>query len=245
MVAWRTVWITGPYRVGKSHIRRDGHDLRMASKERPVDRGARAARRILVASGMEIRNARVASGLSLNEVGRAVRLSYSQVGRIERAEHPSASVVQLARIGSVVGLDIHVRFFPGASRLRDAAHIALLERFRVRLSPHLSFRTEVPLPDPGDQRAWDGMVLGAGDPAGVEAETRLSDIQALERRIALKARDGRVRRVILVVAGTRGNRLAMREAAQSLQIAFPVPGRVALQALAQGHDPGGSAIVVL
>lgn len=218
----------------------------MPSKERPVDRGTRLARRILVATGTEIRNARVGSGLSLEDVGRAVKLSHSQVGRIERAMHPSVSVAQLARIGSVVGLDLNVRFYPGGSALRDAAHLALLERFRVRLSPVLTFRTEVPLPGPpGEQRAWDGMVFGAGDPTGVEAETRLSDIQALERRVGLKARDGGVSRVILVVAATRGNRLAIREAASSLDIAFPVPGRIALQALASGQNPGGSALVLL
>ncbi len=217
----------------------------MASKERPVDRGSRCSRRILINSGTEIRNARVASGLSLEEVGRAVKLSYSQVGRIERAEHPSVSIVQLARIGSVVGLDLNVRFYANGSPLRDAVHLALLERFRAHLSPELTFRTEVPLPGPGEQRAWDGMVFGVGDPAGVEAETRLSDVQALERRIALKVRDGGVSRVILIVAATRGNRLAIREAAPSLEIAFPVPGRVALRALAEGRDPGGSAIVLL
>ena len=145
----------------------------------------------------------------------------------------------------MVGLDLNVRFYPGGSPLRDAAHIALLERFRLQLSPELTFRTEVPLPGPGDQRAWDGMVFGSGDPVGVEAETRLSDVQALERRIALKVRDGGVSRVILVVAATRGNRRALREAASSLEIAFPVPGRVAIQALAVRRDPGGSAIVLL
>lgn len=217
----------------------------MASKERPVDRGTRLARRILMTTGNEIRNARVGSGLSLEVVGRAVKLSHSQVGRIERAQHPSVSVAQLSRIGSVVGLDLSVRFYPGGSPVRDAAHVALLERFRARLSPVLMFRTEIPLPGPGEQRASDGMVFGAGEPTGVEAETRLSDIQALQRRIALKARDGGVDRVILVVAATRGNRLAIREAATSLEAAFPVPGRVALQALANGLDPRGSAIVML
>lgn len=217
----------------------------MASKERAVDRGTRIGRRFLVTCGADIRNARVAAGLSLEDVGRAVKLSYSQVGRIERAEHPSAGITQLAQIGSVVGLDLGVRFYPGGSPLRDAAHIALLERFRHRLSPELTFRTEVPLPGRGEQRAWDGMVFGAGDPSGVEAETRLHDVQALERRVALKARDGGVSRVILVVAATRGNRLAIREAAASLEGAFPIPGRVALQALATGRDPGGSALVLL
>jgi transcriptional regulator with XRE-family HTH domain len=217
----------------------------MPSRERAVDRGTRIGRRILLASGTDLRNARVGLGLSLEEVGHAVGLSYSQVGRIERAQHPSVSIAQLARIGSIVGLDLGVRFYPGGSPLRDAAHLALIERFRVRISRELVFRTEVPLPGPSDQRAWDGMIFGAGDPIGVEAETRLSDIQALERRVALKARDGGVSRVILVVAATRGNRHAVREAAASLELAFPVPGRLALKSLTAGRDPGGSTLILI
>jgi transcriptional regulator with XRE-family HTH domain len=221
------------------------HHLRMTSKERPVDRGARIGRRILVTSGTDIRNARIAAGLSLEDVGHAVKLSYSQVGRIERATHPSVSVRQLAQIGSVVGLDLGVRFYPGGSPLRDTAHLALIERFRACLFATLTFRAEFPLPDPGDQRAWDGMVFGAGEPIAVEAETRLADVQALERRVALKARDGGVSRVILVISATRGNRLAVREAAASFETAFPVPGRLAMNSLAAGRDPGGSALVLI
>ena len=228
-----------------SQVRAAGDDAGMASKERAVDRGTRIGRRILVTSGTDIRSARIATGLSLEEVGRAVKLSYSQVGRIERAEHPSASIAQLAQIGSIVGLDLSVRFYPGGSPLRDAAHLALIERFRACLSVTLNLRTEVPLQGPNEQRAWDGMVYGAGDPIGVEAETRLFDVQALERRAALKARDGGVSRMILVVASTRGNRPAVREATVSLEAAFPVPGRVALKALMAGRDPGGSALVMI
>ena len=148
--------------------------------------------------------------------------------------------MQLARICSVVGLDLSVRAYPNGSPLRDKAQLALLARFRERLSAKLSVQSEVPLPISGDLRAWDLLILGAGQPIGVEAETRLADIQALERRIALKARDGQVSRVILVVSGSRGNRLAIRAAAQSLGDSFPVPGRLALAAHGDGRDPGGS-----
>lgn len=189
--------------------------------------------------------ARVSVGLSLEDVGRAAGMSHSQVGRIERARHPAVSVMQLARICSVVGLDLSVRTYPNGSRLRDTAHLALIERFRERLSARLSVRREAPLPISGDLRAWDLLILGAGDPIGVEAETRISDIQALERRIPLKARDGEVSRVILVVSGSRGNRLAVREADESLEASFPVPGRVALAALARGQDPGGNALILV
>lgn len=221
------------------------HPRAVATKERPIDRGTRLGRRAIAATGAELRIARTGAGLTLEEVGRAVRLSHSQVSRIERAVHPSVSLIQLARIASVVGLDLSLRTYPNGSPLRDSAHLALLQRFRHRLAAALSVRTEVPLPIPGDLRAWDLVILGAGEPIGVEAETRLADIQALERRIALKARDGQVSRVLLVASASRGNRLAVRESLALLQTSFPVPGRVALAALADGRDPGGSSFVLI
>jgi transcriptional regulator with XRE-family HTH domain len=226
-------------------VRGPRHPDRVATKERPIDRGTRVARRVIAVTGSELRLARIAVGLSLLDVGRAVGLSHSQVGRIERAAHPSVSIMQLARIGSVVGLDLSVRTYPNGSPLRDRAHLALLGRFRDRLPARLSVRSEVPLPIPGDLRAWDLVIRGAGEPIGVEAETRLADIQALERRIALKARDGQISRVLLVVSASRGNRLVVRENLTLLQPSFPVPGRVALAALADGRDPGGSALILI
>ena len=175
----------------------------------------------------------------------------------------------LARVSSVVGLDLTVRTYPGGSVLRDAGHRALLERLRAAISPALGWRTEVPLPNPGDQRAWDAMIVGhvrpqasvtrqtgiAGsdrtDPSvrpfriGVEAETHPRDMQALQRRLALKRRDGGVDHVVLVLAATRGNRGFLREARSALLPDFPVPGRVAVRALSAGLDPGGSAIVMI
>lgn len=221
------------------------HDFTVGTKERAVDRGTRLGRRLIGTTGSELRMARESVGLSLAEVGRAVGMSYSQVGRIERATHPSVSILQLARIASVVGLDLSVRTYPNGSPFRDRAHLALIQRFRESLSPNLRIRTEVPLPTTGDLRAWDLLILGAGEPIGVEAETRLVDLQALERKIALKMRDGGIGRVVMVVAATRGNRLALREAGTALHASFPVAGRVALQALAQGRDVGGSALILI
>ena len=64
----------------------------------------------------------------------------------------------------------------------------------------------------------------------VEAETRLDDLQALERRIYLKQRDLGIRRVILLVADTRHNR-AVLEAHPELLERFPVSTRACLLAL--------------
>jgi hypothetical protein len=69
-------------------------------------------------------------------------------------------------------------------------------------------------------------------------------MQAVERRLALKQRDGQVDHVVLVVADTRRNRRALASA----PAAFPGFGRDArrvLRDLTGGMDPGMSAIVLL
>ena len=80
---------------------------------------------------------------------------------------------------------------------------------------------------------------------GIEAETRFRDGQAIDRKIALKERDGDMDRVILLVADTRANRLAVREYAAALHARFPIPGARALELLAAGADPGGNSLIVL
>jgi transcriptional regulator with XRE-family HTH domain len=199
-----------------------------------------------MAIGADLKTARRMAGRSQRDVGRAAGMSYSQVGRIERASLPTVSVYQLARFGAVVGLDVRVRGYPGREPLRDAAQLALLQRLRGRLSSSLSVRTEVPLPIDGDLRAWDAVIAGfvpLADALHVEGETRLYDAQAQLRRIALKARDGGVDAVLLVVADTRTNRGAVRAARAMIEEAYPIPAREALGALRAGRHPGGSALV--
>lgn len=175
-------------------------------------------------------------------------MSHSQISRVERALLPSVSVTQLARIGAVVGLDVRVRAFPGQSPIRDAGQIALFQRLRERLGPHLRMRTEVPLSIEGDLRAWDAVIGGFVPTAAVlhvEGETRIYDAQAQLRRIALKARDAGVDIVLLVVADTRRNRDAVRAAGSMIEESYPLDRRSVLAALAQGRHPGGSALVFI
>jgi hypothetical protein len=171
--------------------------------------------------------------------------------RAERGLVPNASVRLLARIGSVVGLDVRIRAYLGADPIRDAPQARLLKRFFARLHPALKVRSEVPLPIQGDQRAWDASIVGfqtqtSQDPfQAVDAETVLHDIQALLRRLALKMRDGHVGSVLLVVADTRSNRAAAEAARDVLATTFPISSRRALAALSAGRHPGGSALVFL
>jgi transcriptional regulator with XRE-family HTH domain len=220
------------------------HPHRVPSKERLVDRGSRTGDRLRRSLGAELREARLAAGLSQGVVAGAARLSSSQVSRIERALLPGVSIEQLARLLAVVGLDLSGRAYPFGLPLRDAPQLGLLGRFQALLHASLPFRREVAVPGEGDLRAWDAVVYGAGEPIALEAETRLRDVQALTRRIALKQRDAGIERVILLVADSRTNRRVLRDAAAAFA-AFPISSRSVLEALARGADPGGSGVVVL
>jgi transcriptional regulator with XRE-family HTH domain len=219
-------------------------DVAVPARERPTDRAALKARQQLGEALTSIRSARLALNLSLDDVAVAVGLSPSQLSRTERGQ-VAVSIPTLARMAAAVGQELSVRCFAGGAAIRDRAQLKLLADFRAAISIDLRWATEVPMPNVGDARAWDGLVGGPGFRIGVDAETRIRDAQAVQRRVALKHRDSGVEHAILLVRDTRWNRQVLREAAASLQGSFPVSGSHALKALAGGRDPGGSAIVLL
>ena len=217
----------------------------MATHEKPADRGARRGTEALNRIGGELRVARMDRGLSLRDVGSALGISHVAAGRIERGLVPGAGLSALARYAEVVGLELSVRTFAGASPVRDAAHVALLRDFRARLGPGLAWATEVPLPAIGDMRAWDAVVRGSGWLYGVEAETAPRDVQALARRMSTKLRDGNVDGLLLVLPATRRTREFLSAASVLLESIFTVAGSRAMALLRAGLDPGGSAIIIL
>ena len=213
----------------------------MGARERRVDAGAARGRALATTVLAELRSARIDRGLGGADVAREVGISQSQFSRIERGLSESLSIEQASRLLAAVGLDLSVRAYPGGEPLRDAAHAALISRFRAELHPSLRFMTEVAFPGPGDRRAWDVVVLGTGWRHGVEAETRPRDRQGLERRLALKLRDGDVSSMSLLLLDSRYNRDFVRAHRDVLA----VPGRRALELLRAGVNPGGNAIILL
>jgi hypothetical protein len=127
----------------------------------------------------------------------------------------------------------------------DAAQLALLGRFRNVLPRDTPFWTEVPLPIPGDLRAWDAVSMLVGTRFAIEAETRLGDLQALDRRCRLKLRDGGVDVLILLVSDTANNRQILDAHREALQSTFPLDGRQILRAFRAGKAPAASGVVVL
>jgi transcriptional regulator with XRE-family HTH domain len=196
-------------------------------------------------AGGELRGARELSGLSRREVSEATGVPESAVRRLELGQLREVSMERLALVADAVGLEPSLRLYPTGAPMRDAAHLALLERLRGRLHPSFRWRAEVPLPGANELRAWDGGVWLGRDWVPVEAETRIGDLQALERRTNLKMRDGGVQSVILLVADTRNNRAAIRSASAAWLSAFPIATRLALRELAGGRLPEASALIVL
>ena len=217
----------------------------MVAKRRAVVIGETRGRAAVSTVCRELDEAIRNLGLSYRAIGRDVGLSDSQVGRIARGLSPDLSIMQASRLLATVGLELSVRSFPSGRPLRDQAHLDLLARLRARLHSSLSWRTEVPVAANGDLRAWDAVIAGDGWSAGVEAETRVRDVQAIERRINLKVRDGSVDTVILLAAATRHNRTLLRSEGSALREAFPLPGQRALELLRAGVNPGGSCLMLL
>ena len=213
--------------------------------ESHASRGTRRGRRLLAELGEEIRGSRRAAGLSLAEVAAAVGISGAEVSRIERGLAPWLDVLTAARICAVVGLDLSVRAFAGGDPLRDAAHARMFAAFRDLLGPGLRLRAEVPVMNERDGRGWDGVLDDRTAIAAVELESKVTDGQALARRLALKQRDGQVLCLILVILDTRSNRAALRLAGGVLESRFPLSDREVRQALSAGRLPDRSGIVLL
>jgi transcriptional regulator with XRE-family HTH domain len=217
----------------------------MASRQRSVDIGKARGRQATALILNELRAGRLDRNLSGEAVASSAGLSGAQYSRIERGLVQGLSIEQASVLLAAVGQTLSVRVYPDGEPVRDAAHAALLGRLRAIVHRSLRVLSEVPFPTPGDRRAWDLLVAGIDWRHGFEAETRPRDLQALERRIALKARDGGVDAVSLVLLDSRHNREFVRAYGTSLKVRFPVSGDRALELLRAGVDPGAGSVILL
>jgi transcriptional regulator with XRE-family HTH domain len=217
----------------------------MPSVERTRDRAARRALDVSqLALARELTHSRRSAGVSQHHVARVAGLSQPRISRTERFAPPSPRVDELVAHADALGLRLVVKLFPIGSPVRDAGQLRLLRRLRDVVSPGYRWRSEVPVGPAGDMRAWDALIEGPVRFA-VDAETRLFDIQELQRRTELKLRDSDVQFVILLVAGSRHNRMVLSEHREALRSTFPYDTAVILRALRRGMAPPGSGIVVL
>jgi hypothetical protein len=106
-------------------------------------------------------------------------------------------------------------------------------------------RREVPLPIPGDQRAWDGRISDGRNTASIEGESKLYDAQEITRRIELKVRDDPdAGAVILVVNRTAYNRRILAQHREAFRGRFPLDGAAIARELRRGRVPAVGGIIL-
>jgi hypothetical protein len=59
-------------------------------------------------------------------------LSWSAIERLDAGTRRS-TIQELAALGAIVGLDVRLQAYPAGDPIRDAGHLRLLHRLRVRL----------------------------------------------------------------------------------------------------------------
>lgn len=192
----------------------------------------------------ELREARHAAGVSQRHVAQAAGLNQSRVSRTERGRRLSPRIDELARHCAVLGLRLYVKLYPEGPPVRDAGQLRLLLRFRAQLGDRWGWRTEVPVGGYGDLRAWDVVLAGPGR-IGIDAETRIHDMQALQRRCETKWRDSGLDRLVLLVSATPHNRSVLRAHRGALASTFPLDTADVMRALRQGRLPSDNGIALL
>lgn len=218
----------------------------MGVRQSPLDLARDDARKLDSLVRREVRETRIALGLSQQEVGRRAGMSHAAVSRFETAANASPSLDDVCRLYRAVGLAASLASAPTGVRVRDAPSLRILARFAGLVAPPLVLQREVPLPGQGQLRAWDAAIVADRARAFVEVVSRLGDIQALSRYLAVKLRDdGRSSVLILVVGRTRANNAVLADHREALRAMLPLDGAAVARALRAGTLPAASGIIVL
>jgi hypothetical protein len=191
-------------------------------------------------------DARRVSGVSQRAIAGKLGRSQPDISRLEQlVDIDRVPVVLISEIASLLGLEFSAGLHLIGDGVRDRGHQALIGRFRAVLSEAWRVVAEVPLPNPGDPRTWDLVLRIPAQIVGVEAETRIRDVQRVVRHVHQRQRDGGADVVVLVLADTRVNRSLLAELLTALGPEFATPPRQILRALRAGQPLPGSGVVLV
>jgi hypothetical protein len=148
-------------------------------------------------------------------------------------------------VASVLGLETSLTLHRIGPAIRDKGHEALIGRLVRMLSPAWHIVREVPFPNPGDPRWWDLLLRLPGFRLGVEAETRIRDMQELVRRMRERSGDGGADELLLMLSDSAHNRQLVASLRDALGDRFKTPAGEVLPALRAGTPLHGSAVILL
>jgi len=103
----------------------------------------------------------------------------------------------------------------------------------------------VPLPMAGERRAWDLLLRIPLQLVGVEAETKIRDVQAFVRRIREREREGGADVIVVVLSESAHNRRVLSQLLEALGPRYSTPPRSVLRALREGRPLAGGGVVIV
>lgn len=194
----------------------------------------------------ELVQTRQSASISQRALAALLGCSQSEISRLEHlVKVDNVSFVQVSEVAALLGLELGAGLHAAGEPIRDKGHQALIGRLRVLLSTAFKVLAEVPLPTPGDRRSWDMLLRLPAQLIGVEAETRIRDMQRLVRHVHQRERDGGVDAIILLLADSRTNRDLVDELREALGPGYAVPPRLLFKALRSGQPISGSGVILL
>lgn len=217
----------------------------MATRETPAERGRRRGEQLVGRLLNELRTARIAADVSQKAIAATLGWSQTEYWRFENRHTVITSVVDIAAAASVLGLEFAAGLHQLGESIRDKGHQALIARFRAQLSGAFKVLAEVPLPMPGDRRSWDLLLRLPTQLIGVEAETRIRDMQRLVRHVHQRERDGGVDAIVVLLAATRTNRELVDVLRVALGPTYATSPRQLLWSLRSGQPLSGSGVVLI
>lgn len=217
----------------------------MGTRETRRQRGRRRGEQLVRHLVGELRTTRETADVSQRAMAAELDCSQSEVNRLEQYRFLNVPIPRLAEMAAILGLDLLASLTPMGDPIRDRGHQALIARFAAIVAAAYMVAREVPLPLPGDLRSWD-MVLRIKDLViGVEAETRIRDIQALVRRIRQRERGGGVDEILIVLSDTAHNRRLVPQLREALGERFATSPRSIIAALRSGRPLVASGVILV
>lgn len=216
----------------------------MATRETRRQKGHRKGQALVRGLVSDLREERQVANVSQRTVARELGWQQSGLNKLEQLEFLNVSLVRLVEIAAVLGFDVSVRLHRVGDAIRDRASEALIARFLRFVADPYRVTREALLPD-GGQRSWDILLRIGGVMVGVEAVTRIRDLQALVRHIRLRERDGGVDHVLVVLSDSTHNRALVGQLVATLGERFETPRGTILAALRTGMPVPGSGVILL
>ena len=221
---------------------------RVASRESRLIRGRRRGLALASRTLQELRERRQVLGISQPFLARELNYSQPWLWRLE-ALQVQATVVDLAEIASLLGLELSITLHEIGDPIRDKGQQALGSRFDVIPSPLWQSTAETLLPNPGDRRSWDRLLrLTTSERrhlVGVDLESRIRDVQALVRRTRFRERDGHVDVILIVLSNSATNTHLVGQLRDALGSEYGTSPRAILSALRRGVPLPGSGVILV